>query len=66
MFARHIAEIVDKLPSIIGKYRGREEYRVFPLGCVAAADGAGGGEGQLCEVLRLPFVSLLGDLEAII
>lgn len=64
MFARHIAEIVDKLPSIIGKYRGREEYRVFPLGCVAAADGA--GEGQLCEVLRLPFVSLLGDLEAII
>jgi hypothetical protein len=55
---------VDKLPSIIGKYRGREEYRVFPLGCVAAADGA--GEGQLCEVLRLPFVSLLGDLEAII
>lgn len=61
LFAKHIATIMGKLPSILDKYANKEEYRVFPLGCVAQP-----GHEQLIEILRIPFLQLLSELEAII
>lgn len=57
LFAKHIKEILEKLPNIIDKYANREEYKVYPLGCVAQTNYDG-----LVEILRLPFTQLLGEL----